>query len=99
MLWTDDMAIPLGAEHPLDAIMLMDWFYRPEIAAMLASSIQGVSPVPAAQDLLREQGDPVAESPLVFPTTETYDRLHDYRTLTGDENDTWDNLFLPIYQS
>jgi len=99
MLWTDDMAIPLGAEHPLDAIMLMDWFYRPEIAAMLASSIQGVSPVPAAQDLLRKQGDPVAESELVFPTAETYDRLHDYRTLTGDENDTWDNLFLPIYQS
>jgi spermidine/putrescine transport system substrate-binding protein len=98
MLWTDIMAIPVGAEHPLDGIMLMDWFYDPQIAAKLTSWIQSISPVPEAQEILREQGDPVAERELVFPTDEVYSRLKDYRILEGDENDTWDDLFLAVYQ-
>jgi spermidine/putrescine transport system substrate-binding protein len=98
MLWTDIMAIPVGAEHPLDAITLMDWFYVPEVAAQLTSWIQSISPVPEAQEILRRQGDPVAESELVFPTDDIYSRLKDYRTLEGDENDRWDDLFLAVYQ-
>jgi spermidine/putrescine transport system substrate-binding protein len=99
LLWTDIMAIPVMAEHPLDAITLMDWFYHPEIAAMLTSWIQNVSPVPEAQDILREQDDPVAENPLVFPTQEMYDRMRDYRVLDEAETETWNDLFLPVYQS
>ncbi|HYG72217.1 MAG TPA: spermidine/putrescine ABC transporter substrate-binding protein [Actinomycetota bacterium] len=99
LLWTDIMAIPVGAEHPVDALMLMDWFYRPEIAAQLASWIQSVSPVPAAQEILREQGDPVADNPLVFPTEEMYTLLRDYRILDEEETEAWDDLFLPIYQT
>jgi spermidine/putrescine transport system substrate-binding protein len=98
MLWTDIMAIPVGAEHPLDAITLMDWFYDPKVAARLTAYIQSICPVPEAQDILRAQGDPVAESPLVFPTDEIYSRLRDYRILEGEENDTWDELFLAVYQ-
>jgi spermidine/putrescine transport system substrate-binding protein len=98
MLWTDIMAIPVGAEHPLDGITLMDWFYLPDIAAQLTSWIQSISPVPEAQEILRKQGDPVADSELVFPTDEIYSRLKDYRILEGDENDTWDELFLAVYQ-
>jgi len=99
LLWTDITAIPNGAEHPLDAIMLMDWFYQPEIAAQLTSWIQNVSPVPEAQQILRDQGDPVADDPLVFPTEDMYAKMHAYRTLTPDEQETWDDTFLPVYQS
>jgi spermidine/putrescine transport system substrate-binding protein len=98
MLWTDIMAIPVGAEHPVDGITLMDWFYDPKVAAQLTSWIQSISPVPEAQEILRRQGDPVAESELVFPPDEIYARLKDYRILEGDENDTWDDLFLAVYQ-
>jgi spermidine/putrescine transport system substrate-binding protein len=99
LLWTDSMCIPIGAEHPLDAIMLMDHFFRPEIAAMLTSWIQNVSPVPEAQEILRSQGDPVAENPLVFPTQEMYARLRGYRVLDAEEQERWDDLFMPIYQA
>ena len=98
MLWTDIMAIPVGAEHPADAIALMDWFYDPEVAARLTAYIQSVSPVPQAQEILRQQDDPVAENPLVFPTDEVYARLRDYRNLDGEENDAWNDLFLAVYQ-
>jgi spermidine/putrescine transport system substrate-binding protein len=99
MLWTDIMAIPVGVEHPLDAITLMDWFYEPAVAARLTAYIQSICPVPEAQDILREQGDPVADSELVFPTEEIYSRLRDYRILDGEENDTWDELFVAVYQT
>jgi spermidine/putrescine transport system substrate-binding protein len=99
LLWTDIMAIPNGAAHPVDAITLMDFFYRPEIAAQLTSWIQNVSPVPEAQTILRDQGDPVADNPLVFPTEEMYARLKDYAVLEGAENDTWDEMFLAVYQA
>jgi spermidine/putrescine transport system substrate-binding protein len=32
-MWTDNMMIPRRAQNPVDAMMLMDWYYRPEIAA------------------------------------------------------------------
>lgn len=99
LLWTDSMVIPIGAEHPVDAITLMDFFYRPQIAAMLTSWIQNVSPVPEAQQILRDQNDPVADNPLVFPTEEMYGRMRGYRVLEGGEQDRWDELFLAIYQA
>lgn len=99
LLWTDSMCIPIGAAHPLDAIMLMDHFFRPEIAAMLPSWIQNASPVPEAQEILRAQGDPVAENPLVFPTQEMYARLRGYRVLDAEEQERWDDLFLPMSQA
>jgi spermidine/putrescine transport system substrate-binding protein len=100
LLWTDSLVIPRGAEHPVDAIRLMDFFFVPENAARLTAWIQNVSPVPEAQQLLRDQGlDGIADDPLVFPTEEMYARLKGYRVLTGAEQERWDDLFMPIYQA
>jgi spermidine/putrescine transport system substrate-binding protein len=98
LLWTDSLCIPILAGHPLDALTFMDFVYRPEVAAMIVGYIQNVSPVPASQQVLRDQGSPVAESPLVFPTDAMYEKLHGYRVLTREEQQTWDQLFQPIYQ-
>jgi spermidine/putrescine transport system substrate-binding protein len=49
--------------------------------------------------VLSTQGNPVANSPLVFPTKDMYDRLHGYRVLTSAEQQVWDQTFQPIYQS
>ncbi|MGH2595356.1 MAG: ABC transporter substrate-binding protein [Actinomycetota bacterium] len=99
LLWTDYLCIPKGAEHPLDAIMWMDFVYKPETAALLTSWLGAISPVPAAQDVLRKTGFvSESESPLVFPTPETYQQLHPYRTLTPEEQQTWDNVFLPVVE-
>jgi spermidine/putrescine transport system substrate-binding protein len=69
MFWTDNMMIPRDAKHPADAIALMDFVYRPEIAALIADWVWYVSPVPAAQDVIRHRlDDPVvSNSPLIFP--------------------------------
>jgi spermidine/putrescine transport system substrate-binding protein len=99
LLWTDSLCIPAFAEHPLDALTFMDFIYRPDVAAMIVGWIQNVSPVPASQQVLSSQGSPVADSPLVFPPKDMYDRLHGYRVLTTAEQQVWDQTFQPIYQS
>ncbi len=35
VIWTDNMCIPQGAANPVGAEMLMDWYYKPDIAAQL----------------------------------------------------------------
>jgi spermidine/putrescine transport system substrate-binding protein len=99
LLWTDSMCIPVGAEHPLDAITYMDFVYEPDIAAMMSDWIQGVSPVPQAQQILEQQGSEVASNPLVFPTQDMYERTKSYRTLTPDEQEQWDQLFTAVYNA
>jgi spermidine/putrescine transport system substrate-binding protein len=71
MLWTDNMMIPIGAEHPRDAMTYIDFVYRPEVAAMIADWVWYITPVPAAKPIIRDRyGDAViANSPLVFPKT------------------------------
>jgi spermidine/putrescine transport system substrate-binding protein len=98
MLWTDSLCIPVNSQHPLDALTFMDFIYRPDVAAMIVGWIQNVSPVPTSQDVLRQEGSAVADSPLVFPTAEMYSRLHGYRVLTPEEQQVWDQIFQPIFQ-
>jgi spermidine/putrescine transport system substrate-binding protein len=72
MFWTDNMLIPRGVEHPVDALELMDFVYRPDIAAMIADWVWYICPVPRAQAIVENVlHDPtVAGSDLVFPTAD-----------------------------
>lgn len=102
ILWVDNMAIPKGAEHPVDAHMFMDFVYDPEIAAQIAAWVNYIAPVPAAQDILKQAKDnytkTVANSPLVFPTPEMEERLHHYKDLDEEEEEVWNELFGAVVQ-
>ena len=106
LLWTDNMVIPMGAQHPVDAITLMDFVYRPEIAAMIAEFVAYVTPVPAARDQIisdanaatdpraKERLQVLADSPLVFLPEEQASTLHTYRELKTDEElAAWNDAF------
>jgi spermidine/putrescine transport system substrate-binding protein len=105
VLWTDNMCIPKGAAHPVDAMTYMDFVYDPKIAAILAEYINYITPVPGAQAVIAQDAaqDPslkeLATTPLIFPTSEDYSRLHRYRVLTPAEEKTWNAIFQPIYVS
>ncbi|MEU4424861.1 spermidine/putrescine ABC transporter substrate-binding protein [Actinoplanes sp. NPDC024001] len=107
-IWTDNFAIPVTAANPVDAITLIDFFYRVENAASLAEYINYVCPVPAAQQQIRKDaaelsGDDraelqqVADSPLVFPSEDDYAKLHYYVGFdTAEEQQDFTRLFEPI---
>jgi spermidine/putrescine transport system substrate-binding protein len=102
VLWVDNMCIPQNAAHPIDAMEMMNFVYQPDIAAQMTAWINYISPVPAAQDILKEADDSytrkVASSPLVFPTPEMQARLHHYKNLSPEEEEVWDDLFQEVVQ-
>jgi spermidine/putrescine transport system substrate-binding protein len=96
------MCIPLHAQHPVDAIKMMNWVYQPPIAAELADFIWYVSPVPAAKEVvLHKIKDPsVANSPLVFPTSADIAKTHQYKVFKDTaEQDEWNSIWEPVYSS
>jgi spermidine/putrescine transport system substrate-binding protein len=106
-LWTDNMMIPKYAQNPVDAMMLMDWYYRPEIAAQLTESINYISAVPAAQpiiarDAARATGSSrrllheVATSELVWPPPADYKRLFSYADVSGKLQAQYEAAFSPV---
>jgi spermidine/putrescine transport system substrate-binding protein len=107
-IWTDNFAIPITAASPVDAIMLIDFFYRVDIQASLTEYINYVSPVPKAQEQIRQDAakasgedkkslEAVANSPLVFPTEADYAKLHYYREFaTAAEQQEYQKTFEPI---
>ena len=52
MFWTDNMCIPAYAQNPKDAMALMDFFYQPQVEAVLEYYNDYVCPVPAAREVL-----------------------------------------------
>jgi spermidine/putrescine transport system substrate-binding protein len=52
MFWTDNMCIPMYAANPRDAMTLMDYFYIPDVQAVVEYYDDYVCPVPAAKDVL-----------------------------------------------
>jgi len=109
VIWTDLMCVPRGAQHTNDAIALMDFVYDPEIAAQIANSVNYITPVPGAHDVLMAQAASVsgatrdsllatANSPLVFPSEEDQAKLHSYRVLATDEEIAeWNSIFGEFY--
>ena len=106
-LWTDNMVLPRYAQNPVDAMMLMDWYYRPRIAAQLTESINYISAVPAAQpviarDAARASGatrrllHEVATSELVWPSAADYRRLYNYADVSGKLQTAYESIFNPV---
>ena len=94
MHWTDNMMIPMYASNPQSALMWMDFYYQPEVAARVAEWVNYITPVPDARAIIAGQfGDQsVAGSPLVFPTPDITAR--DYRVFKDkDEFETWNEIF------
>ncbi len=112
VFWTDNMLIPRGARHPVDALALMDFVYEPRAAALIADWVWYISPVPAAREVVADRlHDPkVARSDLVFPSTELIGEssqsgatfgagtpLRYYpRLATAEERSAWRGVFAAI---
>jgi spermidine/putrescine transport system substrate-binding protein len=114
LLWIDNMMIPAGAQNPVGAMEVMDFYYDPEVATMVTEWVLYMSPVPETQRLIEqdaaraeEQGFKgyanklyrTARSPFLYPSDEFISRTSFGRELaTQEEAEEWDSIFLPISQ-
>lgn len=112
LLFTDNFVILKGAKNPVDAMMLMDFYYQPDLAAMVTEWVNYISPVPAAQPIVKSDAaksakpgdkaylEQVATSFATFPTTAEYAKTTiGYTPKEGAELDTWNSIFEPVYQA
>ena len=106
MLWIDNMAIPKKAAHPLDAHMMMDFWYDIENAVPLTEYVGYFSPVSGVTERVLEDAETAqAEgdqewadalrviSATANPTDEVLAQVHNYRKLTEEEEAQWNDLF------
>jgi spermidine/putrescine transport system substrate-binding protein len=88
VIFTDELLMPAGVEHPYAAETMMNYLYEPEVAATLAAYINYISPVKGAQEILMERDPDIAENELIFPPDDVQARLRSYPTLSpADERE------------
>jgi spermidine/putrescine transport system substrate-binding protein len=77
MIWTDNMLIPKGG-NVFGASTLMNWYYRPQIAAEVEDYVNYICPVVGADKVLEKSDPAVAKNPLIFPTTAMLGNAHQF---------------------
>jgi spermidine/putrescine transport system substrate-binding protein len=93
MIWTDNMVIPKGAENKVQAETFIDWYYNPANAAEIIAFVRYVCPVKGTAEALAEIDPSAAEDPLIFPTAEMVERLHEFVSQDPDARAEWEATF------
>jgi spermidine/putrescine transport system substrate-binding protein len=73
----DTMVIPTGGDV-YTASTFMNFFYDPEIAAQVTAYVNYISPVKGTKEAITEIDPALAEDPLIFPTPEVLENLHEF---------------------
>jgi spermidine/putrescine transport system substrate-binding protein len=84
-LWYDNMLIPKGAQHKYTAELMIDFVYRPAIAAQIEAWINYICPVKGAKEELIKIDPDLGNSELIFPTAEMYAKVTGFRAMTEEE--------------
>jgi len=77
LIWTDNMLIPKGG-NVLGASTLMNWYYRPDIAAEVEDYVNYICPVVGADKILEKSDPSIAKNPLIFPTKKMLANAHQF---------------------
>jgi spermidine/putrescine transport system substrate-binding protein len=111
MIWTGPLEIPQKAAHPTDAHAFMDFYYRPEIAAQVTDWVLYMTPVKGVQEIMADKArkmsganaryyETLSTSPLLFPPEDPASaNLHQYKALSEDEFQRYNDLFSSVVSS
>ncbi|MFN8158350.1 MAG: spermidine/putrescine ABC transporter substrate-binding protein [Candidatus Nanopelagicales bacterium] len=84
LIWADAMVIPQKAQHRKNAHTLMNYYYEPEVAALVSAYVQYICPVEGAKAVMEKVDPTLVDNPLVFPDAEFLATTHTTR-LTDEE--------------
>ncbi|MCB0914410.1 MAG: spermidine/putrescine ABC transporter substrate-binding protein [Actinobacteria bacterium] len=97
-LWSDNLLIPSTASNKTGAEALMDYYYRPEVAAQVAAYVNYVCPVQGAQEEMEKIDPELAQSEWIFPTEEILSNAQVFRPLTPEEQAAYTEAFGRVVQ-
>jgi spermidine/putrescine transport system substrate-binding protein len=93
LLWSDNMLIPIGAEHYDNAQQWIDFYYRPDVAAEVAAFVNFITPVNGAKQVLAKRDPELASNELIFPSEEFLSQGRIFRALSEDEEMRYQDAF------
>jgi spermidine/putrescine transport system substrate-binding protein len=95
-LWSDNLMIPIGSPHKANAEALINFYYEPEIAAQVEAYVNYICPVVGAQQEMAKFDKSLVNSPLIFPSAADLAKVKSFRTLTPDEETTYNEAFQKV---
>ena len=96
MVWADNMLVPNMASHQLNAERWINWYYDPEIAALLAAYVWYVCPVEGAREAMEEIDPELVDNPLIFPTEEYLASTHAFMALSEGQMRDYEGDFAHV---
>jgi spermidine/putrescine transport system substrate-binding protein len=98
MIAADSFTVPngTGPEEKARVEEMINFYYQPEVMAMVADYVTFVPPVKGTQEAMLEVNPENADNPLIFPTEEDWTHLHAFRTLTADEDRRYSTAFQSV---
>jgi spermidine/putrescine transport system substrate-binding protein len=93
LLWSDNLMVPVGARHKQNAEILMNYYYQPDVAAKVAQYVQYVCPVVGAKQAMSRLDPSLGNNQMIFPDEKTLAKAPVIRTLTTQEETTFNDEF------
>ena len=98
-LWSDNFLIPFTATNKAGAEALIDYYYRPDVAAQVAAWVNYMCPVQGAQEILAKTDPELAASEWIFPTDELLSNAQVFRDFTPQEEMEYNEAFGRVIQA
>jgi len=95
-LWSDNLMVPIGSPHKANAEKLFDFYYEPAIAAEVAAYVNYICPVEGAKAEMEKIDPSLVDSPLIFPTPEYLQNVKAFRSLSPEEETTFNEAFQKV---
>jgi undecaprenyl pyrophosphate phosphatase UppP len=92
----DLFTVPMGATHKKNVEELINFYYDPANAAMLAAWVNYVTPVVGAKEEAMKIDPALAENQLIFPSEDFLKNAHGFRSLTGKEELSFTKAFQEV---
>jgi spermidine/putrescine transport system substrate-binding protein len=98
MYATDNMLIPKGAKNKYTAELWIDFYYQPEIAAIVEAYVQYICPVKGAAEEITKISPALATNPLIFPDEATKSRLKVWGDVSAEDQAYFDEQFSAVVE-
>jgi spermidine/putrescine transport system substrate-binding protein len=89
LIWADAMVIPQKAQHRKNAHSLMNYYYDPEVAALVSAYVQYICPVEGARAVMEKIDPELVDNPLVFPDDAFLATTHSSRLVDEETQKTY----------
>ncbi|NLB47048.1 MAG: spermidine/putrescine ABC transporter substrate-binding protein [Microbacteriaceae bacterium] len=98
MIAADSFTIPNGTDAVEKALVeeMINFYYQPEVMAMVADYVTFVPPVKGTQEAMMDVNPENADNPLIFPTEEDWKHLYSFRSLTAEEDQRYSTAFQSV---